>query len=71
MTDTQTPDQRRATMRAVRSKDTRPEWIVRRLVHRLGYRYRLHVRGLPGAPDLVFPDSPQSRLRTWLLLARA
>lgn len=29
--------------------------IVRRIVHRLGYRYRLHVRGLPGTPDLVFP----------------
>lgn len=55
MTDTQTPEQRRATMRAIHSKDTRPEWIVRRLVHRLGYRYRLHVRGLPGSPDLVFP----------------
>ena len=47
--------QRRATMRAVRSKDTAPEMIVRRLVHALGRRYRLHVQGLPGCPDLVFP----------------
>lgn len=41
-------------MRAVKSKDTAPEMIVRRLVHRLGYRYRLHRKGLPGKPDLVF-----------------
>ena len=42
-------------MRAVKSKDTGAEMTVRRLVHRLGYRYRLHGRGLPGMPDLVFP----------------
>lgn len=41
-------------MRAVKSKDTKPEMIVRRLVHSLGYRYRLHRRELPGKPDLVF-----------------
>ena len=42
-------------MAAVKSKDTTPEVVVRRLVHSLGYRYRLHVRSLPGTPDLVFP----------------
>lgn len=42
-------------MRSIRSRDTAPEMIVRRLVHRLGYRYRLHVAALPGKPDLVFP----------------
>ncbi len=42
-------------MQAVRGKDTGPEWIVRKLAHGLGYRYRLHVKGLPGKPDLVFP----------------
>ncbi|POR45555.1 very short patch repair endonuclease [Bosea psychrotolerans] len=42
-------------MRAVRSKDTTPEMIVRRLVHGMGYRYRLHRKELPGNPDLVFP----------------
>lgn len=42
-------------MRAVRSKDTAPELLVRRLAHRLGYRFRLHRRDLPGHPDLVFP----------------
>lgn len=39
----------------VKSHDTTPELIVRRLVHSLGYRYRLHVRSLPGSPDIVFP----------------
>ena len=41
-------------MRAVRSRDTKPEMTVRRLLHRLGYRYRLHRRNLPGTPDIVF-----------------
>lgn len=41
-------------MRAVRSRDTRPEIIVRRTVTALGYRYRLHKAELPGKPDLVF-----------------
>lgn len=49
-----TDPRRSAIMRAVRSKDTGPEMIVRRLVHGLGFRYRLHRRDLPGAPDLVF-----------------
>ena len=43
-------------MRAVKSKDTGTEMIVRRLVHSLGYRYRLHRKDLPGVPDLVFPS---------------
>ena len=42
-------------MRRVRAKDTQPEITVRRLAHRLGYRFRLHRRDLPGSPDLVFP----------------
>ena len=41
-------------MRAVRSRDTKPEMTVRRLLHRLGYRYRLHCKDLPGTPDIVF-----------------
>lgn len=50
-----TTDLRRSqTMRAIKSKDTTPEMIVRRLVYGLGYRYRLHRRDLPGCPDLVF-----------------
>lgn len=43
-------------MAAVKGKDTVPEITVRRLVHAMGYRYRLHVRSLPGTPDLVFPS---------------
>lgn len=42
-------------MALVRGKDSKPEMIVRRLVHGEGYRYRLHRKGLPGSPDLVFP----------------
>ena len=41
-------------MRSVRSKDTGPELLIRKLVYRLGYRYRLHCKDLPGRPDLVF-----------------
>lgn len=52
--DTRTPEQRSRIMRAVKTKDTGPEMIVRRLLHRLGYRYRLHVAKLAGKPDLVF-----------------
>jgi DNA mismatch endonuclease (patch repair protein) len=55
MADTFTQAERSRIMAAVKSRDTTPEMIVRRLVHRLGYRYRLHVRSLPGTPDLVFP----------------
>ena len=53
--DTLTPEQRSAVMSRIRGKDTGPEMAVRRLVHGMGYRYRLHRRSLPGAPDLVFP----------------
>lgn len=42
-------------MQAVKGKDTKPEWVVRRLLHRMGYRYRLHAHNLPGKPDIVFP----------------
>jgi DNA mismatch endonuclease (patch repair protein) len=42
-------------MQAVKSKDTAPELIVRRTVHSMGYRFRLHRKDLPGKPDLVFP----------------
>jgi DNA mismatch endonuclease (patch repair protein) len=52
--DTLTPMERSERMGRVRAKDTKPELIVRRLVHALGYRYRLHQRELPGCPDLCF-----------------
>ena len=41
-------------MAAVPQKDTRPELLLRKLAHRLGYRYRLHGKNLPGSPDIVF-----------------
>ncbi|MYB05913.1 MAG: DNA mismatch endonuclease Vsr [Gemmatimonadetes bacterium] len=52
--DTRTEEQRRRIMQAVRSRDTGPEMLVRRLLHRFGYRYRLHRTDLPGKPDIVF-----------------
>lgn len=54
MTDTLTPEARSERMSRVRAKNTKPEMIVRRLVHAMGYRYRLHGRNLEGRPDLVF-----------------
>jgi DNA mismatch endonuclease, patch repair protein len=53
--DSLTPAQRSERMARIRSKNTQPEVRVRRLVHRLGYRFRLHRNGMPGRPDLVFP----------------
>lgn len=53
--DTLTPQERSIRMARVKGKDTKPELLVRRLVHGLGYRYRLHRKDLPGRPDLVFP----------------
>ncbi|PYD77399.1 very short patch repair endonuclease, partial [Komagataeibacter sucrofermentans] len=46
---------RSRTMRAVKSKNTSPELVVRKLIHAMGYRFRLHRKDLPGSPDLVFP----------------
>lgn len=47
--------ERSRIMAAVKSRDTSPELVVRRLFHASGFRYRLHVRSLPGTPDMVFP----------------
>ena len=55
MTDTVSKSVRSRVMAAVKGKDTGPEMIVRRMVHAMGFRYRLHVSSLPGKPDLVFP----------------
>ncbi len=54
VTDILTPEQRSRVMSRIRSRDTVPEMAVRRLVHSMGYRYRLHRLDLPGTPDLVF-----------------
>ena len=56
MADSLSPEERSQRMSLVRGKDTKPEMIIRSLLHRSGYRYRLHVRDLPGSPDLVFPS---------------
>lgn len=43
-------------MSGIRGKDTKMEWVIRKSLHARGYRYRLHDRRLPGAPDIVFPS---------------
>lgn len=50
-----TPSQRSALMSRVRGKNTRPEELVRSLLHRMGFRFRLHRKDLPGTPDIVLP----------------
>lgn len=55
MVDVLTPEQRRLNMSRIRSKDTKPEMLIRRGLHARGLRYRLNDRALPGRPDLVFP----------------
>ena len=63
MSDVLTPAQRRRNMQAIRGRDTAPEMIVRRMIHGMGFRYRLHRRDLPGCPDIVLP-----RLRRAILV---
>ena len=53
MADTLTAEQRRKCMRAIPSKNTSPEMVVRRLVHSMGFRYALYDESLPGKPDIV------------------
>jgi DNA mismatch endonuclease (patch repair protein) len=53
MADVLTPQQRSFNMSRIRSRDTRPEMVVRSIVHGMGFRYRLHKKDLPGKPDLV------------------
>jgi DNA mismatch endonuclease (patch repair protein) len=55
MADTLTKTERSLRMSLIKGTNSRPEMIVRRLVHAMGFRYRLHVRTLAGVPDLVFP----------------
>ncbi len=56
MADSVSPEVRSRIMARVKSKGMKPEMRVRRLLHSLGYRYRLHRPDLPGRPDLVFPS---------------
>ena len=58
--DVLTPKQRSRCMAAIKSKHTKPEVLVRILLGRMGYRYRLHMGGLPGKPDIVVPSKKLS-----------
>jgi DNA mismatch endonuclease (patch repair protein) len=60
MADTRTPEQRRRIMQAVKTCDTGPELVVRRILFQFGYRYRLNAKKLPGRPDIVFPARKQA-----------
>src|SRR3954465_4560043 len=53
--DSVTPEKRSEIMRAVKQSNTKPEVAVRRILHRLGFRFRLHRSALPGKPDIVLP----------------
>ena len=55
MADVFTPEKRSAIMARIKGQNTKPEILVRKLVHSLGYRFRLHKHKLPGKPDLVLP----------------
>lgn len=55
MTDSLSESKRSERMALIRARDTKPEMIVRRLVHAMGFRFRLHRKDLPGRPDLVLP----------------
>ena len=55
MADIVTPQVRSRLMAGIRGKDTKPELLIRKGLHQLGFRYRLHTRKLPGKPDLLFP----------------
>lgn len=55
MVDNRTPESRSALMSRIGPKNTAPEMKVRSLLHKLGYRFRLHAKDLPGKPDIVFP----------------
>lgn len=55
MADWLTPEARSRVMASIGGKNTRPELLVRRLLHSMGYRFRLHRRDLPGTPDIVLP----------------
>jgi len=57
LSDVLTPEQRSYNMSRIRGSHTQPELRVRAYLHRLGLRYRLHAKSLPGKPDLVFPRS--------------
>lgn len=54
MADTLSPEERSERMSRIRSRDTKPEVSLRKALHKLGLRFRLHASGLPGKPDIIF-----------------
>ena len=56
MADVVSPQKRSEMMAGIRGKNTKPEQFVRKALHSLGFRYRLHVKDMPGKPDLVLPN---------------
>lgn len=56
MSDSLSPSQRHFCMSRIRSKNTRPEMLVRRFLYKNGIRYRIHVKSLPGTPDVAIPS---------------
>lgn len=56
MVDVLTPEQRSKCMASIRGKHTKPELVVRRMIHAMGFRFRLHRKDLPGKPDIVLPS---------------
>jgi DNA mismatch endonuclease, patch repair protein len=60
LADTLTPAQRSRNMASIRGKNTTPELVVRRLLHELGYRYRIHYSRLSGSPDVAFPGQKKA-----------
>ena len=69
--DNLSPEDRSKCMSHIRSRGMKPERLVRSMVHRLGYRFRLHRNDLPGKPDLVLTRHRVADLCPWLLLALA
>ena len=71
MADTLSTEERSRLMSRIRGKDTKPELVVRRLLHAMGYRFRLHRRDLPRRPDIwhLHPNCKDARIpktkRTW------
>lgn len=55
MADVFTPEKRSQIMARITGRNTKPEIVVRKLIHALGYRFRLHCDTLPGTPDIVLP----------------
>ena len=53
--DKLTPERRSLLMAKIKAKDTKPEIAVRSMLHRMGYRFRIHRKDLPGTPDIVLP----------------